>query len=347
MKARNKIVEGDLFTIIEESLDWESFQGKKVLVTGASGFIGGYIVDVFALLNEQRYKKPVTIYALARNEKKLINRFSYLLSNDWFVPIIQDVTDPVDTITKIDLIIHAASDASPKRYLKNPVETIKANTVGVINLLELAEKNEAKLLFLSSGAIYGNNNEIEISETDYGIIDPLHSHACYSESKRLGEAVCMAHFRQKNTPISIARISHTYGPTLSLDDGRVFTDFIADALEERDIQVRGDGRDLRPFCYITDLITGLFYILTSGGSGEVYNVGAEDELEISELARLVRIISEKEYLRIVIAQQSETSNIRVQGHFNTGKLKNLGWRAIVSPESGFKRMFQYYAEKNN
>ncbi len=347
MMIPNKIIENDLKEILQGDVQWNVFQGANVLVTGATGFIAGYIVETLAYLNETTDSLPVKIYALARNEHKLTHRFSHLINNVNFTTVIQDVNTPWMSDAKIDFIIHAASDASPKKYLNAPVDTIKANTLGIINLLELAKKNNAKLLFLSSGAVYGDNETLEISESSYGVVDPLHPRSCYSESKRLGEAMCMAYWRQYGVAITIARISHTYGPTLNLDDGRVFTDLVADAIADRELVIRGDGLDSRPFCYITDMVRGLFFILINGIAGNAYNVGIDEELSIVDLAELIKKVSGKMYLKINVNNYSQLKReqIRSAGHFNLCKLKSLGWKDLISPEEGFRRMYNYYASQ--
>lgn len=341
MIKRNRIIEEDLAAIAEVNLPWDSLQGLNILVTGASGFIGGYLVETLAFLNEVKINPPVKIYALARNKDKLYQRFPYLLNRPDFLAVIQDVNTPWNLAEKIDLIFHAASEASPKKYLNFPVDTIKANTVGTINLLEIAKHNKAKFVFLSSGVVYGNNNEQEVSESSFGAIDPLDPRSCYTEGKRLGEAACMAYWKQFDVPTTIARISHTYGPGLSLEDGRVFTDLIADAIAGRDMLIHGDGLSSRPFCYISDMILGLFLVAMNGVSGNAYNIGAADELTILDLAKLIIEISEKKHLKIKFNGEYAL-NLRGSGHFNINKIKQLGWNPSINPYVGFERMYRYF-----
>lgn len=342
MGKRNNIIEDDLAEITNSSsVPWEKLQGKHVLVTGATGFIGGYLVDTLAFLNETKFESPVRIYALARSAEKMQNRFSYLIGREDFVSIIQDVNDFKKIDEKIDIIIHAASEASPKKYLKKPVDTIKTNTIGTINLLEIARQHNSQFLFLSSGAVYGNNDEEVLSETSFGALDPLHPSSCYSESKRLAETLCMAYGNQYSIHTNIARISHTYGPGLDLEDGRVFTDLIADAIADRDLLIYGDGFDSRPFCYVTDLVVGLFFVLFKGLPASVYNIGADDEMTILDLAKLIIYITEKNYLKIKINNACSEVGIRKSGVFNLSKIKKIGWQQRVVPEIGLKRMYSY------
>ena len=339
MVQRSSIIQEDLQNIAAADLPWDSLRGANVLVSGASGFIGGYLVDSLLFLNES-LNLGISVYAMARNPEKLARRFTHAQNRGDFVSVIQDIKFPWMSPVKIDLIIHAASEASPKVYLQVPVDTIKTNTLGTMHLLELAKQHQAKFLFLSSGAVYGDSSEQVFSETSFGMLDPLHSRACYSESKRLAETLCMAYWQQYQVHTLIARISHTYGPGLNLDDGRVFTDFIADVLSERDIVIRGSGEDSRPFCYITDMLRGLFSIVFKGDFGHAYNVGVDQELTIRELAHLMIKISGKN-LKVIIKNEVRI-DIRASGHFNLDKLKKLGWSSLLNPEQGFSRMYRHY-----
>lgn len=345
MIRRDPFIERDLATIVGEALPWERLFGRNVLVTGAAGFIGGHLADTLAFLNERNPDARIGIYAMARNPDRLAARFAHLQGRPDFHPVAQDVIEPWRPPRGIDYIIHAASPASPGRYMAIPVDTIAANTLGTHRLLELARAHEARFLFLSSGTVYGQNpgGNAEIAETDFGPLDPLEPRACYGESKRLGETLCAAYQRQYGIHTAIARISHTYGPGLALDDGRVFTDFIADLLADRDIRIHSDGMDSRPFCYITDLIAGLYLVLLSGGPGEAYNLGATRELSVLELARLLLTISGRTHLQVRLRTGAPTPAApRSSGHFDIAKIARLGWSPRIEPEQGFQYMYRYY-----
>lgn len=155
--------------------------------------------------------------------------------------------------------------------------------------------------------------------------------------------MCMAFFRQYQLPAKIARVSHTYGPGLELEDGRVFTDFMADALAGRDIEIKGNPRDARPFCYITDMIEGLLRIVLLGQPGEAYNIGADSEISIAELAQLLCGISEHPIQPRLVNKQAPQHTLRSSGYFNIDKIRQLGWQCRTTPEQGFERMYQYYS----
>lgn len=344
MKVPDPFLAEDLSGILTEPLPWEELHGRHILVTGASGFIGGHIVEALAWLNRCRPEAGLRIHALVRDLEKLRQRLPWLSIPGELTPQIQDVTQPWNPDTPLDIIIHAASPASPKHYMKRPVDTIRANTDGTRQLLELAQEKRARLLFLSSGAVYGENPlQIEaIGETDFGSEDPLAPRACYSESKRLAETLCRAYHDQYGVDSRIARISHCYGPGMRIDDGRIVADLFACIRENTDILLDSDGSSSRPFCYISDTVSGLFHLLLKGKPGEAYNIGETHETSILDLARRVIATAGKtEQLAIRLkALNSPTPAARNSGHFNIDKIRQLGWSPRISLDAGLARTFQ-------
>jgi UDP-glucuronate decarboxylase len=288
---RNPIVAADLAVILSASLDWQSFAGKTVLISGANGFLPAYIVESLLFLNETAQYEPVKVIALVRNKERAWDRFAFYKGRSDFCLIVQDVCFPFDVDGPVDFIIHAASQASPKYYGKDPVGTLSANVIGTKNLLELArEKKSQGFLFFSSGEVYGEVDEhaIPIREDVYGYIDPTNVRACYAESKRMGENMCVSWHHQYGVPAKIVRPFHTYGPGMSLDDGRVFADFVADVVSQRDITLKSNGFAMRPFCYIADATIGFFTVLLNGANANAYNLANPDaEISIKDLAALI------------------------------------------------------------
>nr|WP_312928584.1 adenylyl-sulfate kinase [Stutzerimonas nitrititolerans] len=341
MKTPDPILAEDLISILDVPLPWEQLYGRNVLVTGASGFIGGHIVEALAWLNRCHPKANLRIHAMARDLEKLRQRLPWLDLSGEVTPLIQDVTQPCGSDTLPDIIIHAASPASPRDYLERPVDTVLANASGTQQLLELARRKQARFLFLSSGAVYGDNSlQIDaIGETDFGGEDPLTPRACYSESKRLAETLCQAYHVQYGLDIRIARISHCYGPGMRLDDGRAIADLLADVLADRDIRLDSDGSASRPFCYISDTVLGLFHILLAGEPGNAYNLGETRETTILELAEKMIAAAGKSGRLSVRAQARSglAPAARSAGHFDIGKIKRLGWSPRVDLDTGLVR----------
>lgn len=349
MRTPDPILAEDLSNILATALPWEDLYGRHILVTGASGFIGGHMVEALAWLNRSRPKANLRIHALARDMEKLRLRLPWLDIPGEINPLIQDVTQPLIQMAPIDFIIHAASPASPRDYLKRPVDTIRANTDGTRQLLELAHEKRASLLFLSSGAVYGENTlKIDaIKETDFGSEDPLEPRACYSESKRLAETLCRAYYTQYGVDARIARVSHCYGPGMRLDDGRAIADLLANVLADSDILLDSDGSGSRPFCYVSDTVSGLFHILLKGRGGEAYNVGETQETSILELARKI-IASANKTGHLMVkprALESHSPAARSSGHFDISKVRALGWMPGIDLDAGLSRLLK--ASANN
>jgi UDP-glucuronate decarboxylase len=342
---RHPVVTEDMQTIHSSRKDWHRFSGKSVLITGASGFLASYLIEFFSWLNEQATQEPLTIYALGRDANKLDGKFAHLRGRPDFIPLIRDVCEPLEMPRRVDFIVHAASPASPKYYLQDPAGTAKTNTLGTLNMLDLARSAGARLLFMSSGTVYGQGaGALAINETDFGPQDPLDPRACYAEGKRMGEALCAAYSRQYGVHTSIARISHTYGPGVALNDGRVFADFVADAQAGRDIRLSSDGMDSRPFCYVADATAAFLALMLQGESGAAYNVGMDKEMTILELANLLARLAPRKDTRVLLPEGGKTlpSAARSSGHFDISKIGELGWQPTTPPEIGFERTLRYF-----
>lgn len=345
--TRNRVIAEDLEQIFTRPEDWERFAGKHVLIAGATSFLAAYLVEFFAMLSERWPQRPVTIHALARSRDKLNRRFAHLMDQTWFCPIIQDVCNPLPPMKQVDYIVHAAGAGSPRQYLADPIGTARSNVVGTLNLLELARLHRARLMFMSSGAVYGHGDSGKpITESDFGALDPLDVSACYGEGKRMAETLCADYHRQHGVGTVIARISHTYGPGIALDDGRSFADFVADALAGRDIVLNSDGSGSRPFCYVGDATAAFLMLLLRGEGGNAYNVGLDHETTILELARLIAQLSPTPDLKVMHQPPSADRQalFRSGGHFDLSKMERLGWRPKVMPEEGFARTLRYFIQ---
>lgn len=332
---------------------WSRLIGKTVLITGANGMLPSYCVDFLMYMHNYCNIAPIKVIALCRNEEKAKHRFHAYLKNSYFNLIIQDVCDPINYTGEVDFIIHAASQASPKYYSVDPVGTLKPNTLGTYNLLEFArQKNISSFLFFSSGEIYGDTSKLKspISEDNIGMVDSINIRSCYAESKRMGETMCVAYSHQFKVPTTVVRLGHTYGPSMALDDGRVFADFVADIIANRDITLYSEGMSERFFCYITDAIAGVFLILLNGSIGNAYNLfNTETRIKIKDLAQMLVTLYPKKNLKVKFLKRDNNLNYipspwDIPNDFDTTKLRNLGWEPKIGIKKGFKRTVDFFTK---
>jgi UDP-glucuronate decarboxylase len=342
--ARHPIIQDDLKAIVGADLPWTVFAGKTVLVSGASGCLPAYMVETLLYLNEHRDRPPTRVIGLVRNRERAEERFAAYRDRPDLHLVTGDVCEPLPVDEPIHFIIHAASQASPKYYGGDPVGTLASNVLGTYHLLDLAADQRIEaFLFFSSGEVYGQvaPDRIPIQETDFGYLDPTDLRSCYGESKRMGETMCVAWAHQFGVPAKIVRPFHTYGPGMRLDDGRVFADFVADIVNDRDIALKSDGRAVRPFCYVADATAGFFAVLLRGAVCQAYNVGSREEISILDLAHLLVAAFPEKGLHVV-RQSAAFSTGYLQSPIprncpDLAKVKALGWEPHTSIREGFDR----------
>lgn len=346
----NRIIENDVKEILaNELVDWERFRNANVLVTGANGMLPSYLV--FTLLELSRRGFHVHVYALVRNRQKAERIFQDCLENPYLHIVVQDVTNPIELDAPMQYIIHAASQASPKYYGVDPVGTITANVEGTVNTLELARKDKSLgYLFFSSGAVYGVFDTPRYNvENEYGLVDPLRVRSCYEQSKRQGENLCACYNYQYQTHAKIVRPFHTYGPGMTLDDGRVFADFTKNILDHHDIVLRSKGDAVRAFCYITDATVAFFKVLLDGEDGEAYNVGSQaNSLSIKQLAETLVNLYPELGLKVRIEMlEDDLRTVKMKSPLSVSvpditKLKSLGFTPTISVAEGFRRTIESF-----
>jgi nucleoside-diphosphate-sugar epimerase len=348
---RHPIKEKDLQQILASPVPWERFNGATVVISGAYGFVVAYLVEALLYLNEQR-DAGVKVIAVVRNPDKANHRFADYKGRRDLAFVFQDVCDPVDVEGPADYVIHGASWASPSFYGGQPVGSLLPNVVGTRNLLDLAVRKKSRgFLFFSSAEIYGKvpPDLIPTPETYAGNVNTLDVRSCYAESKRMGETMCVAWHKQFGVPATMARIFHTYGPGMALDDGRVFADFVSDLVHRRNIRLMSAGTHQRAFCHLADSTPALFKIMLEGQPGTAYNMGNDEaEISIRELADVMVGLFPEWGLKVErTADQHQTGYLRTaidRACPDTRRLRELGWRPSVDAREGFRRTVLSYLD---
>lgn len=330
--------------------NWEWLKNKTIFITGAYGMLASYIVYFLIYMNEE-YNYDIHIVAQGRQIKKMQSRFGKYVNREYFQVTNIDICNEISLDIKADYIIHAASLASSQYYATKPVDVLKPNSLGTFYLLDYAKRcNCESFLFLSSCDVYGKFAENgTYSENDFGSMDPMQIRNCYGESKRMGENMCVCWHQQYGVPAKSVRIAHTYGPTMDVqNDVRVFSEFVKNVLDNHDIVMKSDGSAVRPFCYITDAISGFFKILRYGNNGEAYTLLNDKEwLSIKELANIVAKCLKDHEVDVIIQNRTEDTNyiesfVVKPPQYSVNKIKNIGWSANIGVKEGFKRTIQSF-----
>ncbi len=305
---------------------------KRVLITGAAGFLGSHLCDKFI----QEGYEVIGMDNLITGDLKNIN---HLFENEYFKFYHHDVTTFVHVPGTIDYILHFASPASPIDYLKIPIQTLKVGSLGTHNLLGLAKEKKARILIASTSEVYGDPLVHPQDETYYGNVNTIGPRGVYDEAKRFQESMTMAYHRFHGLETRIARIFNTYGPRMRLNDGRVIPAFIGQALRGEDLTVFGDGLQTRSFCYIDDQIEGLYRLLLSDYSLPV-NIGNPEEITILDFAKEVLKLTDSDQ-KIVHQELPKDDPAQRQPDIALAK-KLLGWEPKVSRQDGMEKTYAYF-----
>lgn len=343
----NEILKEDAIYIINDNKKLPELKNTKFLITGASGMIGIYFVNTLLTLNEL-YDYNIELYLVIRNKKKLPN---YVLKNKNVHIVLQDIVKPIKAkVEKIDYVIHAASPASPLIMKEKPVETNFANTIGAANALNFANEHKAKgFLFISSREIYGEpalGQELFYEEGPLGQVDHLVPRNGYAEGKKAAENMCAGFKQEYGLNTKVVRLAHTYGPGMSIYDGRVQADFLKNVVNNENIVLKSKGEAVRTYTYIGDAINGMFKVLLHSKE-MVYNIADEAcKTSIRELAETMVSIYPERGLKLAFDIPKETKNTGCAsftlGILSTDKIrKELKWKPKYSIFDGFKRTIDY------
>lgn len=340
----------DFIKIQQTTTGFNFLESKRVLITGANGFIASYLINYFLFLNSKCGAK-IKVIALLRNKNKLDKQIA---ANEAVEIVEQDICQPITFNYAVDIILHTASYACPSFFETDPVGTSLPNTLGTHFLLEYAKNNPVQqFVFFSTTGVYGHNpaERYPLTETDFGSLDCATLGSCYLESKRMGENLCISYHKQHGIPVKIIRPAITFGPGIDLKGNRSYEDFIGKILKGEDIELLSDGSAIRNFCYISDFISGLLTVISHGSFGEAYNVATDEDISISHLAeKLTADVFKDKQLKVIY--KSSTVNKALRTEFNRttvdiNKTKALGWELQVSTLKGFEKTVKHYNELRN
>ena len=307
---------------------------KRILVTGGAGFLGSHLCE--HLLGQG--DDVVCADNFFSGSK---NNIRHLLDHPYFELIRHDVIHPL--FLEVEQIYHLACPASPIHYQQNAIKTVKTNVMGTINMLGLAKRTKARILLTSSSEVYGDAQVHPQKEAYWGNVNPIGVRSCYDEGKRVAETLMMDYSRQNKVDIRIARIFNTYGPRMAVNDGRVVSNFIVQALRGEDLTVYGDGRQTRSFCFVSDLITALGGMMNTEGIRGPMNLGNPGEFTVLDLAEKVLRLTESRS-RIASRPLPSDDPIRRCPDISLAREK-LGWEPRVGLEEGLRRTIEYFREK--
>ncbi len=305
----------------------------RIVVTGGAGFIGSHLCEY--LVRQKNHVICVDNFFTGKKEN-----IKELLKEKNFELIEHDIITPLFIEKKVDQIYNLACPASPVHYQFNPIRTIKANVLGTTNMLGMAKKHKARILQASTSEVYGDPSEHPQKETYWGNVNTIGIRSCYDEGKRVAETLMFDYHRQNKVDIRVARIFNTYGPKMAKDDGRVVSNFVVQALEGKDISVYGKGNQTRSFCYVSDMVEGLYKLMNNEKTTGPVNIGNPGEFTIMELAeKIIKMTKSKS--KIIFEPLPQDDPKQRKPDITLAK-QFLNWEPKVRLDDGLKKTVEYF-----
>ena len=335
----------DIRNVAGLDLPWEQLRGGSILISGATGMIGSFLIDV---LMEKGL--DMTIFALGRNTEKAKARFDRWWEDDHFRFVQCDINSGIPLEETVDYVFHAASNTHPVAYATDPIGTITTNIIGTDNLLRFAADHSARrMLFASSVEVYGENRgDVEEFSEDYcGYLNCNTLRAGYPESKRCGEALCQAYIKQRGLDVVIPRLARTYGPTMLMSDTKALSQFLKKGVAGEDIVLKSEGNQLFSYTYVADAVSAVLYCLLLGQCGQCYNIA--DSASDIRLRDLAAIIAKAAGRKVVFDLPDETEragySTATKAVMTSDRIRTLGWSAQYSMQTGLERTLSILKEE--
>lgn len=321
-----------------EFIDYNKLKNKSIFISGATGMIGSFLIDVLMYQNNEQ-NLNCKIYALARSKQNAEKKFKKYKYNPMLKFIEADINKPLEIkeINNIDYAVHLASNTHPKAYSTDPIGTIMTNIVGTQNMLDFAlEHNCKRFAFASTCEIYGENRgDVERFDEKYcGYIDCNTMRAGYPEGKRCGEALCQAYIKQKNMDIVIPRLTRTFGPTMYMNDTKAISQFIKNGIKKENIILKSQGKQYYSYTYVADAVSGLLTVLLNGKNGEAYNISDEScDIRLKDLAKMIADYSKTKVV-FELPDEIERAGFSkaTKARLDNKKIKELNWKCMYSLE---------------
>lgn len=335
----------DIHSVTEQIPQVRKLFNKTILMTGASGMVCSTIVEVLDYLNKYE-NAGITLILAGRSEERLKKRFNH--ENIKYEYLKFDATKDSSLKISADYIIHGASNANPRLYATEPVETLLGNIIGTNTVLNAARNNKnCRILIISSSEIYGKkDNNNPFLENEYGFVDCLSPRSCYPNGKRTAETLCASYMEEYNVDFTVARLGYIYGPSITKSDTRATAEFTRNAVDGQNIIMKSNGAQLRSYCYAFDCASAILTVLTSGESGQAYNISNRES--VVTIRKMAELFAQAADVKVVYENPSDMElkgfNTMPNSSLNSNKLEKLGWKAVFSAERGVKRTIEILRE---